>query len=394
MLSIQQPIPAYVNPFDVELHLNPVYYPSRAGPSKRPDKDLDQTPYPPDSDRQRDYSLIPLPLRSGTSDMEMSSIATSANADELHVREPTPNSNKTSIDVEQGATAWPLRDTRNQVDPEIQRQTDHSKTTDEHDKMDIDTTSSSSPTPRIAGPSRAFSPPPASNLAPRKRVAVLDLHPLETGSGKAELRNDQSKSQDDRLSQKRRAKQRTLMPKSSSPQSSKSTPGSAKTESSFASTATNTTQATSPGSAITTPSIATASPASSRNATENNLECQTCGQLFSTAGRQKYVFPPMSQDSFHVCDTNLVYTQFQSISNITITKTHTNPISLQETLQPHTPSPLRVRHLRTAVRRKSRSRAPRAHRARRVFPLSQAFLVHCSRVSNAEQGMEAQRQFH
>jgi hypothetical protein len=297
-LSIQQPIQDYVDPFEVELNLNPVYYPSRAGLSDRPGEHPDQTIYLPDSERQRVHSLIPLPLRSGTSDMEMHSTETSTNADELHMREPTPNWNRTSIDVGQRANAWPLRDTKNQLDLEIQRQIDETEGTPEHDKMEVDAISTFSPTPRAAGPSRAFSPPLVSNLAPRRRVAVLDLHPLETDNGKAERDNDQSKGRDSNLNQRRRQKQRTLMPKSSSPQnskttsspqSSKSTPDSAKTKLSFASTATNATHTTSPGSAITTPSMATESPASSWSPQENNLECQTCGQLFSTAGRQKYV---------------------------------------------------------------------------------------------------------
>ncbi|CAN9104762.1 unnamed protein product [Alternaria alternata] len=262
------------------------------GQSEHPD----QTIYLPDSERQRVHSLIPLPLRSGTSDMEMQSTETSTNADELHMREPTPNWNRTSIDVGQRANAWPLRDTKNQLDLEIQRQIGETEGTPEHDKMEVDAISTFSPTPRAAGPSRAFSPPLVSNLAPRRRVAVLDLHPLETDNRKAERDNDQSKGRDSNLNQRRRQKQRTLMPKSSSPQnskttsspqSSKSTPDSAKTKLSFASTATNATHATSPGSAITTPSMATESPASSWSPQENSLECQTCGQLFSTAGRQK-----------------------------------------------------------------------------------------------------------
>ena len=275
--------------------------------------------YLQDSETQRVCSLTPLPLRSGTSDMETRSTATSANADEVHTQEPTPNSNRISIDVGQRANARPLRDTDNQLDVEIQIQIDKTEGTPEHDKMEVDAISTFSPTPRAAGPSRAFSPPIVSNLAPRKRVAVLDLHPLETDNGKAERSNDQSKGRDSNLNHRRRQKQRTLMPKpsspqnskpTSSPQSSKSTPDSAKTKLSFASTATNATHAMSPGSAITTPSMATESPTSSWSPQENNLKCQTCGQLFSTAGRQKYVSSHLARlpSSHHMCDANLFYT--------------------------------------------------------------------------------------
>jgi hypothetical protein len=52
-LGIHQPIQDYVDPFEVELNLNPVYYPSRAGLSDRPGEHPDQTIYLPDSERQR-----------------------------------------------------------------------------------------------------------------------------------------------------------------------------------------------------------------------------------------------------------------------------------------------------------------------------------------------------
>jgi hypothetical protein len=56
--------------------------------------------------------------------------------------------------------------------------------------------------------------------------------------------------------------------------------------------------------------MATESPTSSWSPQENNLKCQTCGQLFSTAGRQKYVSSHLARlpSSLHMCDANLFYT--------------------------------------------------------------------------------------
>jgi hypothetical protein len=98
------------------------------------------------------------------------------------------------------------------------------------------------------------------------------------------------------------------------------------------------------------------------------------------AARSMYL--PISQDfpAACICDANLFYTQ--SVYHTTIK--HILTESSKETLQPHTQSPLRMRHLRTTVWCKSRFRAPRAYSACRVFPVSQAFLVHCPRLSNAE----------
>jgi hypothetical protein len=286
---------AFVSPFAVENHPNPVYYSPLAGPSKildvappvqTPFLDLDL-----DLDLQQLDDYIPFSLELDSPEMETFPRTTCSITDDLHQREQTSSSNGVFADIEQGKASWPLSDdlAQDHAYPEEQMQIDHSESSPEHRQMAVDVVTSISPTTRPVGQSRAFTPASAPNLTPRKRVAGFDLRPLETDNAKTRPFNNQNGINNDG-SKQRRPNQRTLMPKSSSPrnvkataslQSSKSTPDSARTDLSFASTATH---AASPGSAITTPSIGTESPANSFSPSDSNLTCRDCGKTFQTLG--------------------------------------------------------------------------------------------------------------
>jgi hypothetical protein len=291
--------PAFVSPFAVENHPNPVYYSPLAGPSKIPDVAPSvQTPFLDldlDLDLQQLDDYIPFSLGLDSPEMETFPGTICSITDNLHQREHKSSSNGMFADIEQGKASWPLSDdlAQDHVYPEEQMQIDHSESSPEHRQMVVDVVTSISPTTRPVGQSRAITPASAPNLAPRKRVAGFDLRPLETDNAKTRPFNNQNGINNDGSKQGRRPNQRTLMPKSSSPrnvkataspQSSKSTPDSARTDSSFASTAT---YAASLGSAISTPSIGTKSPANSFNPSESNLTCRDCGKTFQTPGQQK-----------------------------------------------------------------------------------------------------------
>jgi hypothetical protein len=382
----QQTRKAFVSPYEVEFDLNPWYYRSLAGPSNKPSEPLSEQLHVQDLDLKQVPDYNPVSLRPETSDMGIQTGTTSSDANRVRMRESTPDSITMNVDTEQGEAAWPLsnEDISYHPNQEVQMDIEQAKSTPEHDKMEVDAVSTFSPIPRAAGPSRALSPPLVSNLAPRKRVAVLDLPPLETDNGKAERSNDQSKGRDSHLNQRRRPNQRTLMPKSSSPrdlktlpspQSSKSTPDSARTDSSFASTATHVTL---PGSAITTPSSAEIrSPANASSPGENYLTCRDCGKTFQTPGQQKCVFPFTK-----VCSSPTMKSNPAS-SNIL-----TRPP--KETLQSSTQPTLRMRYLYATLWRKGRPRSPRIHCARGSLSIREAIVVHYPWLSNAEQGMDAQ----
>jgi hypothetical protein len=227
---------------------------------------------------------------------------TFAVADELYMRQPTPESNRMSMDTQQAEAASPLSNDMAQahVYAEVHMQIDHQNSPRRHGRVAVDMISSDSPHPPTVNPIHAFIPAPTRNLIPRRRVAGRDLRPLETDNTKGEASKPQNHINIDRSKQRRRPNQRPLLPKSpplqnpknaSSPQSSKSTPDSARTDSSFASASTAT-QATSPGSSvITTPSHGTGSPATPFTPSDQQLVCRDCGKTFQTPSGQKCVCP-------------------------------------------------------------------------------------------------------
>ncbi|KAG9189029.1 hypothetical protein G6011_05897 [Alternaria panax] len=295
LLQSQQPSQTCFNPLEFEDRLNPVYFPFTAGSTSKLDDSLCQKTYFPNSKWKEIYGHAPPALRLNTSDMQMHSRTTSPAPDELHMQEPAPDSDKVSIDIEQGETAWSQRNDL-YSDPEVLTQIYRPKSPVKHDVLAVNVIPALSPIAQLSGPSRAMAPDPPFNLAPRKRAAGQVLCPLETDNAKTTPFNKRHGIANNRSNPRKRLNPRTLMPKpsspkiqkaTSSPQSSKSTPSSAETDSTFASTATH---AISPASsAITTPSASAESPATNpfSPVEESILKCQTCGQMFQTPGGQK-----------------------------------------------------------------------------------------------------------
>lgn len=289
-----------------------------------------------------------------TSDTEMLPAGTSSDSCELRSPEPIYGSidNEMSTDIDQEEASWPLANNHHLAQdlphPEGQAHIRNLKNPPKHSKVAVDMTSDDFQHTRLADPVHAFVPASTPNLAPCKRIAGLDLHPLNTANASIEPSEDHDNRRTTLLNQRRRPNQRTLMPKSSSPrdlqippspQSSKSTPDSARTDLSFASTVTSVTL---PGSAITTPSSAEIrSPANASSPGENYLTCRDCGKTFQTPGQQKCVFPFTK-----VCSSPTMKSNPAS-SNI-LTR------ASKETLQSSTQPPLRMRYLHATLWRESR----------------------------------------
>ena len=307
----QQPEQAYVDPYEVEFGPNPVIFPTPPpGPSNKPDAALlteatsSIEAHSPNTEVQTlgdhvtfDFDL-PLP------ETEM------ADPNELNMRHPTPDGNKTLINTIQGDVTSPLSRDLAQAHPddEMEMQIDSARSPSINREPVFDAVSSYSPNPQAEDPVPEFVLASTPNLAPRKREAGRELSRLEINSAKTEPFDNHDRTNTDRSRQRRRHHQRALMPKTSSqrtanvtasPQSSKSTPDSARTYLSFASTAT---QVPSPGStAITTPSIGADSPATPFTPSDNKPICRDCGQVFNTPGQQKYVLslPAPPQNIFN-----------------------------------------------------------------------------------------------
>jgi len=225
---------------------------------------------------------------------------------EIFMRQPTPGSDRMSIDTESRDAASPLIDDQERPDPneEMNMQVYYPESSHQQDRVATDVVSNDSRQLQAGSSNHAFDSASARDSTPRKRAAGLDLRPLKIDNASVESPTNHNRISVDRLRQRRRSTHRTLVPKSSpvqnlknasSPHSNKSTPDSAKTDLSFASTAT---QATLSGSsATTTPLLAVESPDSPYTPSEDQLICRDCGQVFNTPGQQKYVSSQTSSAS-------------------------------------------------------------------------------------------------
>ena len=311
----QNIIPTHVNPFEVELSPNSVYYPTSATPSNRLHTTSPREAYIPGTEAHQANENTSFDFGFPIPEMEMQPRVTFPDVVEILMRQPTPDSDGMFIDTEQGDAASPLITNHKRYDSDeaMNVQIDQPEGSHHHGRVTTDEISSDSRHPRAAGPVHTFDTAFSQKSTPHRRAAGSTLRPLDTENTDAESASSYNRMPKDRSRQRRRPNPRTLAPKSSplgtsntvsSPQSSRSTPDSARTELSFASKATH---STSPNSSIiTTQSFGAESPTTPFISSDNKLICRDCGQVFNTPGQQKCVLalPSLSQQARGISSTS------------------------------------------------------------------------------------------